>query len=67
MPLERGKSKKTVSRNISKLVREGRPQDQAIAIALRSAGRARLKGPQRKARRALKKVGKAAKRMSRRG
>lgn len=34
MPLYSGKSKETVSKNIKKLKKEGRPQDQAVAIAL---------------------------------
>lgn len=34
MPLFKGKSKEAVSKNIRKLVSEGRPQKQAVAIAL---------------------------------
>jgi hypothetical protein len=41
MPLKKGSSDKTVSENIAELVRSGRPQDQAVAIAMREAGRAR--------------------------
>lgn len=40
-PLKSGKSKKTVSDNIRTLMKEGYPQKQAIAIALKKAGLSR--------------------------
>lgn len=43
MPLAKGKSNKTVSKNIKTEMVAGRPQKQAIAIALNSAGRGKKK------------------------
>jgi hypothetical protein len=43
MPLKKGSSQKTISANIRTEVRAGRPQRQAIAIAMRSAGKPKPK------------------------
>jgi hypothetical protein len=44
MPLKKGKSRKVISSNIRREMKHGRPQKQAIAIALRTAGVPRKRG-----------------------
>ena len=41
MPLKKGSSRKVIGRNIAELLRAGRERKQAIAIALKQAGKAR--------------------------
>lgn len=39
MPLEKGSSDAVISENIRSLIKEGKPHDQAVAIAMSEAGK----------------------------
>ena len=48
MPLKRGSSQKVISENIRTETAHGKSQDQAIAIAMSSAGKSKLKRHKRR-------------------
>ena len=43
MPLKKGSGQRVIRSNIREMVKSGRPQKQAIAAAMRSAGKKRRK------------------------
>ena len=48
MPLKKGKSRKTISKNIRTEIKAGRPRKQAIAIALSTARKSGARIPKKK-------------------
>lgn len=48
MPLKKGSSQATISANIREMIHAGHPRNQAVAAAMRSAGKSRQRTRRRK-------------------
>lgn len=51
MPLKRGSSNKTISENIEELIASGYSKEQAVAIAMKNAGKNKKKAKKKRSRR----------------
>jgi len=61
MPLKRGSSLATISKNIAQLIEEGYGRNQAVAIAYRKAGKSRPKSRSKPRRKPARKMSRAKK------
>jgi hypothetical protein len=61
MPLKRGASQATISKNIAQLIEEGYARKQAVAIAYRTAGKLRPKVRRKPIRKRARKTPRAKK------
>ena len=61
MPLKRGSSQATISKNIAQLIEEGYPRNQAVAIAYRKAGKSRPKARRKPTRKRARRTARAKK------